>query len=265
MKTRGMRTFGALFIVLLFFMGAWIVHPGGSVQAEGKKIWGIVRDAATGDVVSATVTLSEVNSMDSLTNLTWGGIFEFRPSTGYYKLKVEATDYFTQEQTQAFRYDGTELLQFNFALTKFPAKDKTMNVLVTETVGASRNEAPYFPRTTVTGENAVTTYNNITKMVTLNKKPIVRVNSVEWEDKNVPEKRNLISSEFSFDQWAGTVTIYDTTITAKLDPGVLSPPYFLRFDYTYTATTARLNFTPLLPGYQVSKNGLAWPQGLPPD
>ncbi len=262
MKTRGIRTFGALFLVLLFLMGAWAVHPGWSAQAQGKKIWGIVRDAGTGDVVSADVTLTDVHSLETYSNATWGGIYEFQPPTGYYTLKVTATDYFDQESAQPFRYDGTELLQFDFWLTPYPLRDKSMNVLVTEDVGIPWNEDVYFPRTVVTGEDAVLTYNSTRDEVTLSKKPVVHISSIKWEDSNPSgEIRYLLPYQYQYNQWAGTVVINDSAIVAKLDAGVSHPPYSLIFVYTYTVTTAKLNHTPILPTYAVQKNGMNWSPG----
>lgn len=268
MNNRGIRSFGALFIVLLFLMGAWAVHPVGSAQAQGKKIQGIVQEDRNPTApISATVTLTDVHSLATYNDTTAGDqhTFDFTPSPGFYSLKVHATGYFDNGTTDTFRFDGTQLLTFIFNMTKWDTRNKTLTVLVTEATGANWDEYPYFPRFTVGVENAVVNYSDTpTPRTTLKNKPLVRLGNLWWRDLNKGGGQMAIPpSEYSpIDQWAGTVGISNTTILSALTgtPPERRGQYFLNFtQYVYTYTVAQLNHTPVIPGsYTVYKNGVPW-------
>ena len=260
MKTRGMRTFGALFLVLLFLMGAWIVHPGWSVQADqGKPIQGIIaHDGNVTIVPSATVTLSNVHTLVNLTASTgpsYGKLYKFTGVTpGYYSIKVTASGYFDSGTKQPFRYDGYTLIQMDFNLTKWPDRNMTLDVLVTDTTHAPHNESVYFPRHSIS-EPTIATFN--AGNITLAKTPVVRITSLTFKDDNgdtyvlPPIEYNLMN------QWSGSVHISNGTLWPMLAQH--GSPYSLTAVYIYTATTGQLNHTPVaeLP-YMVFKNYANW-------
>ena len=266
MKIRGIKSIGALFLVLLFLTGALVVHPNMSAQAQGKRIQGIVYDASNlTKVFSASVTLTDVHSLANTTTTTVGNTYEFIPSPGYYMIRVKANGYFEANTTQPFRYDGTKLLQFDFPLDKYPDRDETLSVLVTEAEGATWTEDPYFPRYTVTENVAANfTTNPPQNHTTVKYKPLVRIKGVRWTDLTTPSAPPFPPiTEFTvIDQWLGTVTVNNVTISNALNsrqPDQRSPPYYLNFTYTYTSITAQLNHTPVVPNsYAVYKNSINW-------
>jgi len=271
MNNRGIRSFGALFLVLLFLMGAWVVHPGWSVQAQqGKPIQGVIaHDGKVTIVPDATVTLTNVHSLVNLTASTGRGngkLYKFTTDAtpgltpGYYSIKVTASGYFDNGTKQPFRYDGDTLIQLDFNLTKWPDRNNTLDVLVTDTYHTAHNESIYFPRHDVASEETVTTFATPPDHITLANTPVVRITSLYFSDSNSGEKRYLYSNEYQFpppSQWNGRVNILNSTLAGKL--ATHGPPYSLIAKYTYTATTGQLNHTPVaeLP-YMVFKNNSVW-------
>lgn len=266
MNNRGIRSFGALFLVLLFLTGAWVVHPEWSVQAQqGKPIQGVIaQDGNVTIVPDATVTLTNVHSLVNLTATTGRGngkLYKFTDATpGYYSIKVTASGYFDTGTKQPFRYDGDTLIQLDFNLTKWPDRNKTLDVLVTDTYHTAHNESVFFPRHDVAGEETVTTF--AADHITLANTPVVRITSLYFTDSYTLEKRFLFSNEYQFPppyQWNGRVNITNSTLAGKLAQG--GPIYSLTAKYTYTATTGQLNHTPVaeMP-YTVFKNSAIWDQ-----
>ena len=265
MKTRGMRTFGALFLVLLFLMGAWATRPGWSAQAQqGKPIQGEVSQLGNVTVIpDATVTLTNVHSLANTTEYTGRGtnskLYKFTDAEpGYYSMKVTAPGYF-DNNTGPFRYDGNTLIQMDFKMVKWPERNESVDVLVTETSLASHNETLFFPRTGVQKEETIATFT--ANHVVLSHTPIVSIQPPEFYNSNPgdPVSRTLLPAEYQLtDQWSGWVQINNATIAAAL--AARGPPYSLKITYTYTATTTHLNHTPVAEApYMVFKNGGVWP------
>ena len=262
MKTPGMRTFGALFLVLLFLMGAWVVHPEGSVQAQqGKPIQGVIaQDGNVTIVPDATVTLVNVHSLVDNRSITTGRgngkLYKFTDATpGYYSIKVTASGYFDSGTKQPFRYDGDTLIQLDFNLTKWPDRNNTLDVLVTDTYHTAHNESIYFPRYNIVGEDTIATFD--TNHTFLAKTPVVRIKSLTFYDSNGPTYV-LPRTEYNLaNQWSGRVDISNTSLYPKLAQH--GTPYALKADYTYTATAGQLNHTPVaeMP-YMVFKNSNVW-------
>ncbi len=261
MNNRGIRSFGALFLVLLFLMGAWVMHPGWSVQAQqGKPIQGVIaQDGNVTIVPDATVTLINVHSLVNLTATTGRGngkLYKFTDATpGYYSIKVTASGYFDTGTKQPFRYDGDTLIQMDFNLTKWPDRNLTLDVLITDTFHAPHNESIYFQRYDITGKDIIASFD--TDHAFIPDTPVVRINRLTFSDQNGPTYV-LPRTEYNLaNQWSGRVDISNTSLYPKLAQH--GSPYALKADYTYTSTSGQLNHTPVadMP-YMVFKNSNVW-------